>query len=116
MEKDFLNTEEYENYKPKTEKQGFIMYFNFMDDFNELSDSELGVVIRAAYEYAMFGTCESTKDFTDRIQKAIFNRIKNVIDIDNKKYKEKCYLNSLRRKSKDKKKTETSNEIEIYSE
>lgn len=114
MKRDFLETEEYKNYVPKTPKRAFKMYYDLTKDFDYLTDEELGALIRAVYEYAVNGTCTLAEKLTERVQSALFRRIKTNIDLDNEKYKETCYINSLRRKAKDKKKAIISSEIEVY--
>lgn len=71
------------------DKKSFIMYLDYEEQFNMLSDAELGVLIRAIIEY------EKTKEIPnlDGIVKMAFSFIKGQLDRDREKYDEKCRKN-----------------------
>lgn len=71
------------------EKKSFVMYLDYEEQFNMLTDEELGVLIRAIIEY------EKTKEIPklDGIVKMAFSFIKGQLDRDREKYDEKCKKN-----------------------
>ncbi len=71
------------------DKKSFIMYLDYEEQFNMLTDLELGKLIRAIIEY------EKTKEIPklDGIVKMAFSFIKGQLDRDREKYDEKCRKN-----------------------
>ena len=72
-------------------KKSFLIYFDWEETLNMLTDKELGIVFRALFRYAKNG--EPT-DFQDRTLSAIFTILKGHIDRDIRKYEEICELRS----------------------
>ena len=73
-------------------KDNFILYNNMFDMLEELTDSEVGEIIKDVFRYSING---STPKYEKGSGKSIvFKSIKNTIDINNKKYLEKCKQNS----------------------
>ena len=71
------------------EKPGFVLYLNQKNIIDELTDEEVGILIKALFEY------ELTKKIPklEKMLKIIFLQFKNMLDNDEKKYKEKCLKN-----------------------
>lgn len=64
-------------------KKAFLLYADFFDYFEALTDDELGKVIRAVFAYQKAGTIPT---FDDRALKIVFDLIKNQIDRDFEKW------------------------------
>lgn len=72
-------------------KNSFIMYYDYGEHFNLLSDNELGVLIRAIYEYEKSEVIPQL----DGVLKMAFSFIKCQLDIDKAKYNTICERNSI---------------------
>lgn len=73
----------------ENDRPGFLLYYNQKTIFDELTDEEAGILIKALYEY------EQNKKIPklNKMLKIIFLQFKNVLDNDEKKYNEKCEKN-----------------------
>lgn len=94
------------------DKKSFIMYLDYEEQFNMLSDAELGVLIRAIIEY------EKTKEIPklDGIVKMAFSFIKGQLDRDREKYDEKCRKNRENGLKGGRPKKESEEKPEVNSE
>lgn len=72
-------------------KKSFIFYYDWWDIFEPLSDEQKGVLISKIFSYVKEG--EET-DIDDLALKISFNVIRNTINRDVEKYKEKCLKNA----------------------
>ena len=85
-------------------KNSFIMYYDYGEHFNLLSDSELGGLIRAIYEYEKNEVIPQL----DGVLKMAFSFIKCQLDIDKAKYNAICERNSVNGSKGGRPKTETN--------
>jgi len=72
------------------DKVSFLMYLDYEEQFNLLSDEQLGQLIRAIMKY------EKTKEVPKELEgmvKIAFSFIKAQLDRDREKYNEKCEKN-----------------------
>lgn len=68
------------------EKKSFVLYYDFKEPLEELSDKDKGQVLMAMFEYCEYGTIPQLSK-----QAAIaFKFLKKFLDIDREKYEEKC--------------------------
>lgn len=92
------------------ERPGFLLYLNQKTIIDELSNEEVGILIKALYEY------EETKEIPklDKMMKLVFLQFKNTLDNDEKRYEEKCLKNkqNIENYWKKKKNEENTNEYE----
>ena len=93
------------------EKNSFLMYLDYEEQFNLLSDEEIGQLMRAIINY------EKTKEVPKLtgMLKMAFSFIKTQLDRDREKYEKKCIKNKENgakggrpKKQKEKKETEKS--------
>lgn len=84
-------------------KRSFIMYFDYAEDFEDLSDEELGRVIRALFSFLMYG---EEAAFEDRVLRHIYNMMVRQAVRDIEKYHERC--NTNRQNAQQARKTENS--------
>ncbi len=69
----------------------FIMYLDYEEHFSLLTDEEIGVLMRGIFQYIRTG---KIPDFNSGgAVKMAFSFIKTNIDIDNRKYRQKCEKN-----------------------
>ena len=73
-------------------KDNFILYNNMFEMLEELTDSEAGEVIKDVFRYSIDGSIPEYEKGSGK--SIVFKSIKNTIDINNKKYIEKCKQNS----------------------
>ena len=73
----------------KLEKNSFLMYTDYEEHFNLLTDEEVGKLMRAIIKY------EKTREIPelDGMAKMAFSFIKIQLDLDRKKYEIKCDKN-----------------------
>ena len=72
-------------------KNNFIMYLDYEEHFSLLSDEEIGILMRGIFQYVRTG---KNPDFSSNgAVKMAFSFIKTNIDIDNRKYQQKCEKN-----------------------
>ena len=74
-----------------SERNCFIMYHDFSDQFELLDMSERGELITAIFNYAKYGTIDKN---ISPVVKMAFSCMKNTLDRDDKKYAERCKKNS----------------------
>lgn len=79
------------------DKQSMIFYYDWADDFSEMTDEEVGKLVNAIMKYDMTG--EDT-DFKDRSLRSVFRHMKKQCDANNEKYKERCKQNSKNAKKR----------------
>jgi hypothetical protein len=72
------------------ERTNFIISYKYKDIFNDLSDKQAGVLIKAIFKYQHDGAIAG---FGDAELKMAFRFIKNDMDYNNKKYEEICEKN-----------------------
>lgn len=73
-------------------KDNFILYNNMYDMLEDLSNEDLGEVIKSIFRYSI--NDEVPEYEKGSVKAIIFKSIKNSIDINNKKYKERCIKNA----------------------
>ena len=67
-------------------RRSFVLYYDFKEPLEELSDKDKGQVLMAMFEYCEYGTIPQLSK-----QAAIaFKFLKKFLDIDREKYEEKC--------------------------
>lgn len=74
------------------DKVSFLMYLDYEEQFNLLSDEQLGQLIRAIMKY------EKTKEVPEELEgmvKIAFSFIKAQLDRDREKYNDKCEKNRV---------------------
>lgn len=71
------------------EKNSFLIYLDYEEQFNLLSNEEIGILIKAIIKY------EKTKEVSqlDGMLKMAFSFIKTQLDRDREKYEKKCEKN-----------------------
>ncbi|MCI9245607.1 MAG: hypothetical protein HFJ30_00395 [Clostridia bacterium] len=71
------------------DKNSFLMYLDYEEQFNLMSDEEIGQLMRAIYQY------EKTREVPklDGMLKMAFSFIKTQLDRDREKYEAKCEKN-----------------------
>lgn len=75
----------------KKEKVSFLFYYDYLDQFKELTAEEILDIIQAAIDYDR----DSIEPyFDDRTLRSVWNFIKRRIDIDKANYQETCKRNS----------------------
>ena len=95
-------------------KNSFIFYHDFMEIFNQLTDEQAGLLIKAICNYEAY---ETQPEFTDPILKLAFIPIRQQLDRNSEKYQnriETAKTNGL--KGGRPKKTETENNPAVFSE
>jgi hypothetical protein len=70
-------------------KDSFVIYTEYTDQIDELTNEEAGIIFRAIFAYVR-GMELPEEVSTDRTLRLIFNRIKRKLDEDGKKYAETC--------------------------
>ncbi len=73
----------------KLEKNSFLMYTDYDEHFDLLSDEEVGKLMRAIIKYEKTGEVPQL----DGMMKMAFSFIKTQLDIDREKYVKKCNRN-----------------------
>lgn len=73
------------------DKQSMIFYYEWMEDFVDMTDEEVGKLVNAILKYDMTG--EDTK-FEDRSLRSVFRHMKKSCDINREKYNERSQINS----------------------
>lgn len=73
-----------------SDKKGFLIYLTYKEQFDLLSDEELGILIRSIMEYEI-NRIEPTD--LKGMSKMAFSFIKSNLDRDRQKYEEKCKKN-----------------------
>lgn len=71
-------------------KTQLLIYDEWLDDFTDMSDAEIGRLVRAAMLYNSTG--EDT-DFEDRTMRSAFRRMKRQIDDNHQRYANRCETN-----------------------
>lgn len=74
----------------KQVKQSLIIYYELAEDIQDLTDAEVGKLIKAIIRYDMTG--EETV-FSDRTMRTLLRQMMRQCDQNNKKYKETCERN-----------------------
>nr|DAD95773.1 MAG TPA: hypothetical protein [Siphoviridae sp. cthh925] len=70
-------------------KKSFVMYLDYEEHFNLLSDEELGMLVRTIMEYEKTRKIPQLEGMT----KMAFSFIKAQLDRDREKYEKKCQKN-----------------------
>lgn len=70
-------------------KKSFMLYYDYQEHLNLLTDAEIGRLIIALFEYAECGVFPQL----DGMVKMAFSFIRSQIDRDNQKYLDKCARN-----------------------
>ena len=73
-------------------RENVLLYTNFIDKFERLSDEQFGMLIRAILEYQSTG---EIPEITDSIVALSFDTVKPDIDRNNQKYEEMCERNRI---------------------
>ena len=90
------------------EPQGFLLYFTYRRSFERLSDEKAGQLVKALFAYAKN---KEQPNFNDETLDVTFDIIREYIDLDFKKYAERCAKNAANgRKGGDKVKTALNSE------
>lgn len=71
-------------------KKSLIFYYSWLELFEDLTDDEIGKVVRAAVEYDRDG---KQPEFNDRTLKTVFRKLQQDIEDNRIKYEEKCAKN-----------------------
>lgn len=66
-----------------SDKNSMIFYYDWADDFEDMSDEEVGRITRAIMAYERTG---EDADFPDRSMRQLFRRMKKAVDENKKKY------------------------------
>lgn len=83
-------------------KNSFILYYNYMEQLEDLTDEQVGKLLRALFKYEINDTLP---EFTDKELKIAFKFIKVHLDNDREKYKDTC----IKRKQNIEKRWNTKN-------
>lgn len=76
------------------EKKSFVLYYNWYEYyFREMSDAKAGKLIKAIFEYSIFGIEPEWADNNKLTHSVAFVCIKNQLDRDEEKYFNKCEHN-----------------------
>lgn len=73
------------------DKDNFILYNKDFEMIEELTDEDVGNVIKSIFRYSIDGTIPDYKKGSSN--SIVFKHFKRTIDINNQKYIEKCNLN-----------------------
>lgn len=73
-------------------RENVLLYTNFIDKFERLSDEQFGMLIRAILEYQSTG---EIPEITDSIVALSFDTVKPDIDRNNQKYEDMCERNRI---------------------
>ena len=92
-------------YKAK-EKPGIVLYWETFDAFEELEDKEIVTLIFAMRDYARYGVIPNFEKGS--VESVLWKLIKQKIDADIEKYKEKQEIGRIGGNSSGKNKTETN--------
>lgn len=82
-------------------KDNFILYHNLFPMIEELENEDVGDVLKSIFRYSMNGEIENYPKGSGK--SLLFKAIKNSIDINNKKYIERCENNRRNARKKWKK-------------
>ncbi|MCD7890682.1 MAG: DUF6291 domain-containing protein [Ruminococcus sp.] len=74
---------------PKTKKKSFVLYNDYYEHINMLSDEEAGMLMKAVFMYAETGEVPELQGMT----KMAFSFISSQLDRDREKYEERCQKN-----------------------
>lgn len=74
-------------------KDNFLLPKGKYRSFQSMDDSEAGKLIKAIYSYAVTGEPDTREIFADRFLCATFEEIKDYIDSNEEKYKDRCETN-----------------------
>lgn len=74
------------------EKDTFIVFMEWEDNCEDLTDEEFGQLMRAVFKYARNGEKPS---FSDRTMRACWKPIQQAIDRANEAYKQQCEVNRI---------------------
>ena len=88
-------------------KKSFLVYFDWEDPLQELSNEELGELFRAMFTYAKYG---ELIELEHRSLKLVFGFIKSALDRDKESYEERCRKNAENASKGGKKKAEAYHE------
>jgi hypothetical protein len=86
-------------------KKSFILYSDFKDKINKLSNEQAGILLKSLFEY----TCGEVPVINDLLVDYAFTDIKTVLDRDNMKYINKCNKNQEIAINREAKKREQNN-------
>ena len=78
------------------EKKSLLLYYDYQQHFNFLSDEQVGRIVRAMLEYEIDGILP---EFDETIMKMTFSFIRANLDRDMQKYIDKCSKNAENGKS-----------------
>lgn len=96
------------------EKKSLLLYYDYQQHFNFLTDEQLGRIIRSMLEYEIDGVFP---EFDEPILKMTFSFIKSNLDRDKQKYLEKCEKNTENGKKGGRPRQNQSNEqVKITAE
>ena len=70
-----------------SDKNSMVFFYNWIELFEELSDAEVGQLVRAAVQYDQTG---EDPDLPDKSLRIVFKAMKNSINISNEKYRQTC--------------------------
>lgn len=90
------------------DKNSFLIYLDYEEQFNLLSDEQIGQLMRAIIKYEKTGKTEEL----DGMVKMAFSFIKTQLDRDREKYNRKCEKNKKNGTKGGRPKKET-NEVEL---
>jgi hypothetical protein len=77
--------------KSKSESAPILIRLEFIPMFDDLTDEETGKVMKAIFDYRLYG---AIPEFGDRMLNIPFNALKRMMDDDFDAYKEKCKKNA----------------------
>lgn len=76
-------------------QSGFMLYFDMLNCFDDLTDAQTGRLIKDAIKYAEM---DITPHYEEAILKMAWKFMKSAIDKDSERYEKKCKENKLRAK------------------
>lgn len=74
-----------------SEKKSLLLYYDYQQHFNFLTDEQLGRLIRAMFDYEINRV---VPEFDEPVMKMCFSFVKSNLDRDLQKYIDKCSKNS----------------------
>ena len=89
-------------------RKSFLIYFDWEEPLQELTNEELGELFKATFIYAKYG---EEIDFEHRSLKLVFGFIKSALDRDREAYKERCKRNAENAKAGKKKADEKAKSV-----
>ncbi len=112
-----MKKEKNKELKEFKEKDSFLLYHNMYDMIADVSDQEIGELIKGVFRYSMY---REEPDFEKgSVQRVLFISIKNSIDTNTKKYYEICEKNkrnALKRWRKEQNEIEEQDDEEFLND